>query len=194
MRHSLKAVILLAGLVAVAAQAVANPNLIESPTPFTPAAKVEGDREEGELNGVHYSFHYGDGSGIFSGKHGNWSVRCKKDQITDEKFCFMNHQKNWSALWLLVYPKGKVSVGVGHERYPGSSVAIRIDKGSPFTNADGVFDLQTSRRIVQKLAKASSVTTRYMKWPYRRDEDETWDLSGFNEALAYITWAVERIR
>lgn len=193
---------------AASAQTVDRPGLIHSDTPFTPTAVVDetesGKRETGELNGVIYRFYYSDGSGIFVGKPGNagtymdrtdtnWDVQCKKDPVTDRKHC----QMKIKDLWLFVYPKGRVTVSIGHEHYPGSSVTIRIDQGAPISTSahqDGDFNPQTSLRLVQQLKKAKSVTTRYMKWPYRSWDDETWELYGFNEALAYATWAVDRIK
>jgi hypothetical protein len=100
-------------------------------------------------------------------------------------------------LWVYVYPKGRTTVSIGRENFPGSSVTIRIDQGAPITVSarnDGDFDAQTSQRVIQQLKKANVVTTRYMKWPYQSWKDETWELYGFNEALAYMTWAVARIK
>ena len=193
---------------AALAQTVGKQGLIHSDTPFTQTAVVDekesGKRETGELNGVTYWFYYSDGSGTFVGASGNtgtykdrtgtnWDVQCKKDPVTDRKRC----QMKIKDLWLFVYPKGRVTVSIGHEHYPGSNVTIRIDQGGPISTSasnDGDFSPQTSLRLVQQLKKAKSVTTRYMKWPYRSWEDETWELYGFNEALAYVTWAVERIK
>lgn len=200
----------------VSAETVAKPNLIVSNEPFSANGKVEDvstafashkevtKKESGEVNGVVYSFYYTDGSGTFAGKQGNkgtyedprntnWEVRCEKDAVTDRKHCSMKMKD----LWIFVYPKGAVTVSIGHDHYPGSSVTIRIDREKPLTVAarsDGDFNSQTSRRLVQQLSKASLVTTRYMEWPYRHWQDETWELFGFNEALSYLTWAVERIR
>jgi len=44
------------------------------------------------------------------------------------------------------------------------------------------------------ISKAKTVTTRYYKWPKDYPIDNTWDVYGFNEALAYIRWAVVRIK
>jgi hypothetical protein len=200
---------------AASAQTVVKRNLIHSNSPFTPTAKVEetsagslstiemSKRETGELNGVAYSFFYTDGSGTFAGASGNtatykdkrdtnWEVQCKKDPVTDRKHC----QMKIKDLWIFVYPKGGVTVSIGHEHYPGSNVTIRIDQSAPISTAhhDGDFDPQTSLRLIRQLKKAKSVTTRYMGWPYRSWNDETWELYGFNEAFSYLTWAVNRIK
>jgi hypothetical protein len=208
--HTLRhlAIFLTACTTAASAQTGDKPTLIRSDTTFTQTGVVDttesGKRETGELNGVPYSFYYSDGSGTFVGSPGNtgtykdrtdtnWDVQCKKDPITDSKHC----QMKLKDLWLFVYPKGRATVSIGHEHYPGSAVTIRIDQGPPISTSarnDGDFDPQISLRLIQKLKNAKVVTTRYMKWPYRSWEDETWEIYGFNEALAYVTWAVERIK
>lgn len=190
------------------------PDRIKSDIPFTADGKVEQRQteffgktevnkvESGSLNGVRYEFYYSDGSGTFSSGDGhkldlnnerNWSVSCKKDPITDAKHCSMN----LFDLYVFVYPKGRAVVSIGAEHYPGSTVAIRVDKRAPHTisaDDDGNFSSPASREIIKHLISGKSVTTRYMKWPYRSWEDSTWDLYGFNETYKYISWAVERMK
>ena len=160
--------------------------------------------ESGIVNGVHYDFYYTDGSGTFAGMIGNvgkydepvrsnWDVGCKKDPVNDTKYCHM-HIKD---LWIYVYPKKRTVLSIGYEHYPWSTVTIRIDGEAPIStnaNSDGNYPIQISARIVQRLKSATSVTTRYMKWPYKHWVDTTWDLYGFNETFEYINWAVERIK
>ena len=189
--------------------------LIQSQTPFSVDAKLERSfdprssgpqtKETGELNGVLYSFYYADGSGTFVGTRGNsgsysdplrsnWDVSCTKDPITDQKMCQMRTRN----LWIFVRPKGRVFVSIGAEHFPGSVVTLRIDKGnsvSALASTDGNFGAQASTRLVQQLKRASTVTTRFMRWPNQTWEDDTWELLyGFNEAYSYVVWAVERIR
>jgi hypothetical protein len=203
-------------LLFISATANAQKMLIESISPFTPDGKIENIEsnysanmethkiESGSINGVSYSFYYLDGSGTFAGTLGNlgsmtekfgtnWSVACKKDQITDRKHCYMNMKD----LWVFVYAKNEAKVVVGNNHFPGSSIAIRIDKGAAVTSSakeGGSFNLQNSARLIQQLKKSKLVTTRFMKWPNRSWDDESWDLYGFNEAFQYINWAVQHIR
>lgn len=199
-------------------------DLIVSLEPFSPNATIKTGHspllgpdskvEEGEINGVNYIFYYSDGSGSFVGTKGgtlhgtgnyaastalreNWSVGCKKDAISDKKTCHMTMVgKN---LWIWAYPNGiyNVSVGNGDDHFPGSTVAIRIDGGTPITATaknGGSFSRQVSATLIAQIKRASKLTTRYMEWPNRYWVDETWELYGFNEALQYITWAVNKIR
>lgn len=167
--------------------------------------------ESGELNGIAYRFYYSDGSGSFVGRREgaltgsspfgasnaakeNWSVGCHKDAISDKKTC---HMLILGRLSVVARPKGSYSVRIGFDHFPGSTITIRIDDGKPITDSasnDGQFPPQISAKLVSQLKKASKVTTRYMQWPYRYWVDETWELYGFNEALQYVTWAVEKIR
>lgn len=202
------------------AQRSAKPDLIVSSEPFSPSGtfKAPDSRllgpdskvEEGEINGVRYRFYYSDGSGFVGGRmartpdeHGtpaastalSWDVACKKDAVTDRKMCHMTVPgKN---LWVWAYPKGRYIVSIGQDHFPGSTVTVRIDEGKPITapaKNEGTFSPQESTRLIARLKGASKVTTRYMEWPNQYWVDETWELHAFNEALQYITWAVNRIR
>lgn len=102
-----------------------------------------------------------------------------------------------TTVWVWAYPNGHYIVSVGQDHFPGSTVAIRIDGGKPITASaknGGMFSRQVSAKLLSQLKGASKLTTRYMEWPNRYWVDETWELYGFNEALQYITWAVDRIR
>ena len=194
----------------------AKPDLLASCEPFAPNGEVklsEGALETGAsahkvetgvLNGVHYNIYYEDSSASFAGQladeheplawwsRENWEVRCKVDPITDKRSCYL-HLGNF---WIFQRAKGKSIVSIGADHYPGSTVAVRIDGGTPFTSSaanDGSFPQNTSTRIIQALSKGKQVTTRYMEWPYRAWEDETLDLFGFNEALSYMSWAFDRV-
>ena len=195
---------------------VSVPSAIESDSPFSPSGTVEQSptkllritevhkTESGVLNGVHYHFFYTDGSGTFAGRPGNtghfsepsktnWTVGCKKDAMSDKKHCSMR----LGSLWIYAFPRGRVTVSIGADHYPGSNVAIRIDAGTPVSHSsrnDGDFPPDVSARVVQQLKRANTVTTRYMEWPYRAWVDDTWELYGFNEAYQYITWAVSRLK
>jgi hypothetical protein len=196
-------------------QSLLKPTLIESTTPFSQNGTVEfkesnysnkpevNKLEYGSMNGVYYEFFYTDGSGTFAGKpnagknleidKSNWVVTCKKDVITDKKHCRMKIRD----LWIYAFPNARFIVSVGKDHYPSSTVTIRIAQGNPITQSsanDGNFSQSASMQIVRELKSAKTVTTRYMEWPYRTWEDESWDLYGYNEALAYISWAVGRIR
>lgn len=214
----MRATILLCWLLVgtASAETITKPNLIVADEPFMQDGTVEmsemkllstievNKTEKGVLNGVHYSFYYTDGSGTFSGTPGNtgnfmepsesnWSVECKKDPISDKKMCHMKMK----GLWVYVYGNGKTIVSIGSEHFPSSSVTVRIDGGAPFTTSsanDGDFPSNTSAKIIERLKHAKSLTTRYMKWPYRSWVDDSWEFYGFHETFKYINWAVRHIK
>ncbi len=172
---------------------------IANAKPFlTSAESLTPDGTKGIVNGIYYDY-YDDGSGSFGKQENdslgdnNWSTQCDIDKITDEKMCSMKMK----GLWIYAYGKGKVIMSIGLEHFPGSSVTIRIDGGTPISNSsknDGNYSAGASAKIIEKLKRSKTVTTRYMRWPYRTWVDETLDISGFNEAFKYINWAVKRIK
>ena len=195
-------------LIASVAQSAAPP-LLATVDVFHPGSTIEtseatGSRvERGSVNGVRYEFYHSDGSGLFAGRKvhvhldlvepGIWQVSCHKDAISDAKRCEM--KKN--SLWVYAHRDGRTIVSIGDNHYPGSSVTIRIDGDTPISTSatqDGDFSARSSARIIDRLKSGSTITTRYMEWPYRSWVDQSWDLFGFNETLRYIQWAVKRIR
>jgi len=198
------------------AETISKPHLIISDKPFTPDGVVSMNEseglseveiskiEKGILNGVYYKIYYTDGSAIFSGIPGNtlqlsepsesnWSVICQKDPINDKKMCFMTIKD----LFVFVHGNGKITVIIGHNHFPGSTAAIRIDKDTPMTTSpanEGTFTHGKSAKIVERLKSAKSVTTRYMEWPHQSWVDETWEIYGFNQTFKFISWAVRHIK
>jgi hypothetical protein len=164
--------------------------------------------ESGTINGVTYLFYYSDGSGEFAsapnvslnvydpnnGWERAWQVGCEKDPITDKKSCHAD--RGDFRVW--VDSAGRSEIYIGSSHYPGTQVVIRIDKTAPLAvNSrafNGSFGYRTSPNIIKRIASAKTVTTRFQKWPDRDYVDETWNTFGFNETLAYIRWAVARIR
>lgn len=156
----------------------------------------------GTLNGVAYSFFFS-GSGSIEGAPGNgleykgrdakknWHVSCKKDLIDDSKTCYMDIYD----LTIFVSSKLGTFVSVGGQTVPGSSVVIRIDDRPAITSSSkGPFVGQQASEIVTGLKTAKRVVTRYEKWPSGVNVDKAFELYGFNEALAYLNWAVSKIK
>lgn len=170
------------------------------------ASKGTDKLEVGTVNGVAYRFYYSDGSGSFAhdprvfadmgaGEYlDSWQVSCEKDPITDDKACYMD--RGDTRVW--IDARGRSELYIGSSHYPGSQVVIRIDKSAPLAirsrTFGGSFGYRASPTIINKITSAATVTTRYQKWPYKDYEDETWSTYGFKEALAYIRWAVARIK
>jgi len=162
-------------------------------------------RETGTLNGVAYTFYYSDGSGGFASiansaleradyAINSWRVGCEKDAITDERTCHVDR----GDLRVWADSRGRMEIYIGSSHYPGSPVWIRIDKAAPLAinsrTFNGSFGYRASPAIISKISRAKTITTRYQKWPYTDYEDESWDNYGFKEAVAYIRWAVSKIK
>ncbi len=94
--------------------------------------------------------------------------------------------------------RGRSEIYIGGEHYPGSLIVIRIDKSPPLAiNSrvfNGSFGYRASPQIINRIAIAKTVTTRFQKWPYTDYIDHTWEPYGFKEALSYIRWAVRQIK
>lgn len=195
-----------------AQERVEKATLLKPRAPFTESGAISNTEigselhkiEDGILNGVAYRVYYTDGSGTFSGspdgklggalgRQSEWSTACKKDAINDKKSCHLQRED----LWVWLSQGGRVDVFIGGEHYPGTSATIRVDSKPAIktpSNNEGFFTTAQSKQIVQQLISGNTVVTRYIDWPYRAEKDESFDLSGFDEAYAYIQWAIKQIR
>lgn len=153
----------------------------------------------GTINGVAFKFYYSDSSGSIDGQKGNgldgagqnWSVGCKKDPIDDTKQCRMSIYD----LSITVHSDGSPVVYIGASHDPGSNVVIRIDGEKAISIPEGTQFLgRNAPQIIERLSTAKQVTTRYSKWPREGYQDKTFELYGFNEAYAYINWALKQIK
>lgn len=152
--------------------------------------------ETGTLNGAKYRFYYTDGSGSVQGlpnnvldvlkdKYGeNWSLHCKQDGMSDTHYCVTSR----ASLMVGVSGASSYFVQVGNDHYPGSTIALRIDKAPPVTApADPGFSQKQETALVAALNGGTSVLTRYVEWPYESNKDQSVNLFGFGTALQIIT-------
>lgn len=199
----------------------AEPYLISSDTPFSKNASVEiketvlpgltkptdiSKIEKGELSGVAYRFLYDDGSGTFAGTQGNtldpsehkdsnWSVQCSKDAMTDMKSCLME----MNFLGIYVTSISAPVVLIGSNGNIKEDAMIRIDTARPISTSANVgaryrsFTEPANDLIINSLKKAQVVVTRHSEFGNGM-VDRKWTLYGFNEAFAYIKWAVAHIK
>jgi hypothetical protein len=157
-------------------------------------------REEGVLNGVAYSI-YDDGSGsiagsknAYVGRHSedkNWRTMCHTDAMSDKKRC----NARIHDLSITYYGKEYFVLCIGSDHYPRSSISIRLDSNKPLSSTmeEGeCFSRKNSNSIIAKLKIAKLVTTRYVKWPYENNIDDTFELFGFNEVVQFLKWAHDR--
>ena len=156
---------------------------------FTPEKFIAGTK-----NGVRYKYWLSDGSAEFeSSDHkftapfSNWRVGCKNDPIDDTTFCWMSFKD------LMIFKRAfHEGIGIGHDHYPGSGVAIRVDGEKPFRGGATIPDRQASL-IILRLLTGKTVATRYTKWPENVYVDSTFDLYGFNEAHDYMGWLFGKV-
>ncbi|HDS1796977.1 MULTISPECIES: hypothetical protein [Pseudomonas] len=151
--------------------------------------------ETGVLDGIKYRFYYSDGSGLVQGlaenvldvlkdKYSeNWSLRCRKDEMNDTHYCSMTRE----ALTIGAFGATSRFVSVGSEYFPGSSIAIRVDKQEPITApANPGFTNSQETALIAAMSTGTSALTRYVQWPYEANKDKKISLFGFKSALAII--------
>lgn len=85
-------------------------------------------------------------------------------------------------------------VAIMEQRYPGSSVSIRVENGQVFSSNDAVFPPQVSAKILAQIKDGSKVATRYVSWPEKANVDRVLDVYGASVAAAYIKWAFGQIK
>jgi hypothetical protein len=146
--------------------------------------------EEGKYNGVKYRFYYADGSGTIQGlptntligthdKYStNWSMSCNFDRMNDTAICSLSR----GDIWFSIYGPKKYYVSIGTQHFPPSLIVFRSDKNEPISaTAKRGFTSEQEAEIIKQIKTASKVSTRYWKWPYKRDLDETFEPYGFAE-------------
>lgn len=147
----------------------------------------------GDFNGIKYRVYYSDGSGTiqgeknntldFSERDSNWSLQCLVDGMADTHMCHI--RKGDLYVWLS--SDGSPFVSIGNNHYPGTGVAIRIDKLKPIDTQDkGFVASSTVEKILSELKSGNIVMTRYQKWPYKAYVDRTVNLYGFKEAYEIL--------
>lgn len=145
--------------------------------------------ETGTLEGVKYRIRFSDGIGTVQGlstntldkdKYGtNWSTRCRLDEMDDRHWCFLD--RGDLTIWLT--KDGTPYVLVGYDHYPGSKIAVRVDKNKPITASAKIgFAKAQSLEIIEQLKNGQSALTRYEEWPYQIYRDSSVELFGFPQA------------
>lgn len=202
--------LILAAVLTVIPQSFPKSSQIKTDAPFSPGAEVSKDEqghtvEKGSINGVQYLIYYTDGSGRFLGKRGgsfdwtahdeHWRVRCKKDAMSDQVSCDADRYDLHLSITRWKPDKLLYIVIIGDNHYPRSRVAIRFDGEQPILGGriQG-YAFENGEAIMDRLAKAKKVTTRYKVWPSGVDVDSEWEVYGAKEVIDYLKWAVVRIK
>lgn len=147
-------------------------------------------REVGVHSGVRYRIYHSDGSGSIQGLAGNdlsindkystnWALKCSKDEMDDTHTCSLHR----GSLMVGLSRDGIPIVIVGNSHYPGTTVAIRFDRDEPIVVSEKVqFSGDAAKSIIDRLLTAQRVLTRYQKWPYQRNIDNSFEPFGFAQA------------
>jgi hypothetical protein len=151
--------------------------------------KIRGGEETGTFKGIKYRI-FSDKSGAIQGlpentlesfkEYGtNWSLGCSIDEMDDTHFCYLDRKDLRVGIW----KDGKTFIWIGNNHYPGSNIALRVDKNKPIIASEerGFTDSQ-SLEIIEQLKKGTSVLTRYKEWPYQSNEDQSFKTFGFPQA------------
>lgn len=187
---------------ALVAPACFSGELIPAPATFSPG-EVDGPQHSrsGVVAGVSYRYYREDGSGSMQGSPDTsidddvdgrtlWAMGCERDAMSDLVTCYVSKGDLW--LWA-AKGRGHVVVSIGSEHYPGSSSAARVDSNKPIRTsaaAAGHFGVPESRALIAQMKAGKQITTRYMRWPNRYWIDHAQSLYGFEQALAYLNWAI----
>jgi hypothetical protein len=195
--------------VCISTLAHAHSDVISVDSTFSPTSRKESrvfnkqltTVEEGTMNGIKYEFHLSDASGTSAGTQANdiqssseyaknWHLSCKKDVMTDRVTCKATKE----SLTIFYTKELGFVVAIMEQRYPGSSVSIRVDNGQVFSSNDAVFPPQVSAKILAQIKDGSKVATRYVSWPEKANMDRVSDVYGASVAAAYIKWAFGQIK
>lgn len=152
----------------------------------------------GTKNGYKYRVYHSDGSGRIAGDKGNdisylnskeknWNISCKKDAMTDERYCSADRD----GFLLFFSKKDGVISGVLGEKYPGSTILVRIGSEQPISAPEsrGFSKAQTSK-IIESAADGTTFSVRYVDWPYKRNNDKTSKIYNIKSVVEYMKWAV----
>ena len=112
---------------------------------------------------------------------GKWSVGCKEDTMEDLLICTLSTHGSLS----LILTKTSVLFSVGASEFPGSEIAIRVDKNSPIRWKEDTSPQQVFARLIRQLKTGQSVMTRYTRWPAGTYDDATFNNDGASFAAVY---------
>lgn len=151
-------------------------------------------REGITKNGLKYQI-YSDGSGAVGVPGTNsflngWTINCKKDRITDEKFCTVSSYEP-PILFFNTGATTSFSMCIFSHDFPGKSAAIRFDN-DPAIYISGHRPCLPNVQAKKNLT-ASTVTVRYYRWPYAIPRDESRSTVGIKEAIALSQFIDKKI-
>ncbi|HEM8291638.1 TPA: hypothetical protein U2M59_000881 [Providencia stuartii] len=137
--------------------------------------------EQFTLDGVKVEIYHSDGSGVIGDAYLDskaWHTACKSDAMTDEHTCAIMKDD-----LVIIKSKDGYQAIIGSRHFPNTTALIRIDKGKPIESGEkGQYSHQQSAELMNEMANAKTVTTRFTQWPYEKYVDSTMDMTNFNTA------------
>jgi hypothetical protein len=113
------------------------------------------------------------------GTDDRWEVECSVDPIDDSRMCFASR----GNLYVFRSASGH-SVDVGSDNFPGSTIAVRVDRNAAVTGP-GRAGIGGSRAqaLISQLRQGRTALTRFQKWPEPAPETREVQLFGFGVAV-----------
>ncbi|EKT61317.1 hypothetical protein [Providencia sneebia] len=143
------------------------------------------------IDGVPVGLQHTDGSGIVGKEYSDsktWLTACKTDAMTDEYTCAIMKDD-----LVIIKSKDGYKVVVGTKHFPGKTALIRLDKNKPTESSEkGQYSHQQSAQLINDMANAKTVTTRFIQWPYEKYVDSTMDMTNFNVAKKVLDLIYEK--
>ncbi|MCW2258434.1 hypothetical protein M2263_004525 [Providencia alcalifaciens] len=143
------------------------------------------------VGNVKVRIHHTDGSGTIGNSYSDskaWHTACKTDAITDEHTCAIMKDN-----LVVIKSKDGYQAIIGTKHFPNTTALIRIDKDKPIESSDkGQYNHQQTAELLNEMANAKAVTTRFMQWPYERYVDKTMDMTNFNTAKKVLDLIYEK--
>ncbi|EJD6042832.1 hypothetical protein M0J40_RS09315 [Providencia rettgeri] len=148
-------------------------------------------RENFKLDGVKVEIYHSDGSGVIGDAYLDskaWHAACKSDAMTDEHTCAIMKDD-----LVIIKSKGGYQAIIGTKHFPNTTALIRIDKNKPIESGEkGQYSHQQSADLINEMANAKTVTTRFTQWPYEKNVDSTMDITNFNTAKKVLDLIYEK--
>lgn len=143
------------------------------------------------VDDINVEIFHSDGSGIVGKEYSDsktWLTACKTDAMTDEYTCAIMKDD-----LVIIKSKDGYKVVVGTKHFPGKTALIRLDKNKPIeSNEKGQYSHQQSAQLINDMANAKTVTTRFIQWPYEKYVDSTMDMTNFNVAKKVLDLIYEK--
>lgn len=119
-----------------------------------------------------------------------WDVICRTDRMTDKRSC--TAIKSDLTVGHIHDGFTYVTIGRKEERYPGSSVYLRLDSDPLLSTDRAGWSGSDARGIVTLMLRAQRALTRYTSWPSDHYVTQEISLIGFKEVWNYMQTAVKK--